>query len=249
MLISCTITSPTKEKIIGPALESVISWVDKVLVVHLDYVNPERPDRTLEIAKVVAGDKLNIVPLACREVPGNLMASTSISDMRNFALREAYRLGGTWACQLDTDERIQGDTATIWQVLDSVHPDVDVIDIPKDDSSYSKHRFFRLPTRGKFWGQVHEDWRDKKPRKALLTSVTFSELPKTHHTTEQRKEYWATCLEGLWEQHQMEPNEHRWIYYLGKTFQAMGLTDLANEWLGKAEKMAPGKTLEWHKNK
>ena len=220
-ICSVTITSDTREDIIGDALRSVVDWVDACLVVHL-VGGTEPPDRTMEIAREVCGDKLLVFEFSVQE---------EFVNMRNFGLDKATEASFDWAMQLDTDERIivpRGvDVRTnLWKFPN----DVTTLSVFDDTGTYDKFRFFRLPYPARFKYSWHEHL-EPGGKLALMPDLRFHELPKTKVDAET---YLKNMLSGLAFQSSAEPTNSRWHYYLGVAHEAIGQFDEAIEHFNKA---------------
>ena len=91
VLVSTTLTGSNAD-IIGPALRSVVPYVDLCLV-----IDTGATDDTMGVAADVAGEKFRAATFTwCND----------FAAARNFALQHAAALGATWAVTVDTDERI-----------------------------------------------------------------------------------------------------------------------------------------------
>lgn len=197
-LTAVTITSDTKEEIIGAALRSVVAWVDEVLIIHLPGLGS---DRTLGIARGICGAKIRIV-----DVPYTL----PWAEIRTQALREAE---GDWAVVVDTDERIWPGGMNVRAALASVPKDVSVLTVSSADDTYDKERFYRLPFKGEFYGNIHEQLRGAG-KVARLEGVYFTEVPKVRNV--------ERFLEGLTAQIASDPTCDRWKYQRAATLEELG---------------------------
>ena len=207
-LISVTVASDTRAALIGDALRSVVDWVDLCLIVHL--VDPAAtPDRTLAIAREVAGAKFRQV-----DIP----VATATGGMRNAGLDEAARLGGDWAVLLDTDERLERHGGDVRGALDRTPEAVRMITVADDTGTYDKIRFLRLPAEGRYRQDVHEDFAGPGPL-GRIGRIRFRELPKT---PEQLRANAEAQLAGLEAQARAEPDNPRWRYYHGRTLELLG---------------------------
>lgn len=206
MIVSFTPTSETKQTIIGDALRSIVHQVDKILIIHL--LTGDEPDQTLAIARDIAGPKLEIV--TCE------LAGTHAADWRNLGLKTASVMGGTWALQLDTDERMLWGKLDLRKSLAGMAPEVETLLVTDDSGRYEKPRIFRLPAKGQFVQGTHEDY--THPTGHLLPFVRFHELQKTPEQLEAR--LWND-LTSLRAQAEADPMCHRWRYYTGVTLEAL----------------------------
>lgn len=213
-LCSVTITSRTKEAIIGAALRSVLPWVDLCAVL----VIPGGDDRTLEVAQGVAGEKLRLKLLP---------EGGDIPSWRNAGLDFATELGCDKAVVLDTDERIHTNGLAVRSTLSSNHAEVlSILDVSGD---YDKPRFFSLPTKARYSSHTHEELLNATP--IPLPRMRFSELPKTAEQNKARNE---GILAGLAGQMEAEPANYRWPYYYGVTLAHLGEPERALGYLRKA---------------
>ena len=205
MLTSITVTS-SRAQVIGDALRSVVDWVDACLIVDIGI-----QDETLEVAREIAGAKLQIVKW---EGP---VDQNNFSDIRNFGLDEAWRLGADWACILDTDERIHVNGTNVSAFLDEVKDGI--ILTPHVSGYYDKERMFKLPAPDKFQGGVHECVVPNHSKQTKCASIHFEELPKTEEQLKGKLEY---LLGALLRETEKDPKNPRWWYYLGDTLAGLG---------------------------
>lgn len=194
-LASITITS-NRESIIEDAIKSVKDFVDYVIVVDLGI-----SDSTVEVAKKVAGDKVQLITYTGPNETG---------AMRNAGLDAATELGADWAIQLDTDERISLNGCQIKKVLS--HCEADILLVDDAGHNYCKERFFKLPLKARWEGNVHEFIDSPDARVGKLEGPTFFELPKTGElfTTKANAIIVAKTAEL-----ESDPSNARNWYYLG----------------------------------
>lgn len=197
-ITAVTITSDTRETIIGDALRSVIDWVDEVLIVHLPGLGS---DGTLDVARSICGEKMRVI-----EVPHTI----PWAEIRNISLRSA---DGDWAVVLDTDERIRLGLVDIRTILAAHAMGLDVMTVPNLENAYDKERFFRLPFKGQFVGGIHEQLRGVGVT-GRLGGVVFSEVPKDRDI--------PRLLAGLEAQAAEEPWCERWGYQQGASLEMLG---------------------------
>lgn len=161
MIIASVTLSSNREAIIADALRSV-PWVDLAIIIDLGIT-----DRTLDVARDIVGDKIRVVPAD----PG-----LSTGHLRNLGNDAAQMLGATWACTLDTDERIRiRPRCDIRSYLSHCH--ADVILAHDAEHRYTKERFFRIPAVTRWSGHCHEGATGGIPD--YCPDVTFSELTKS----------------------------------------------------------------------
>lgn len=198
-LVSTTLTG-NSESIINETLRSVVDWVDQCLVIDTGI-----SDRTLTVAREVAGDKL---------VVQNYAWTNDFSAARNFALDAAQQLGADWALTLDTDERIQLNGEDLRATLQTTS--AQVLLMHDDGRLYSKERLFKLPCGGRFVGPTHEAFLAADARKELLERATFFELPKDESGSVSKYERDVAILRPYVAAHPQDP---RWHYYLGDSLK------------------------------
>ena len=202
-LISTTLTANSAH-LIGDALRSVVDWVDVCLVIDTGVT-----DSTLEVARLVAGDKMKVRALGWCD---------DFAAARNFALDAAHEEGGDWSVTVDTDERIEVPGGETRAALEAAT--VDCLMLPHESGTYTKERFFRLPSATRFAGPVHEAF--PAPRRATLPSGRFVEIAKTPEQYRAKFERDAAALGSYTETH---PHDARWFYYLGDALQHLERLD------------------------
>jgi glycosyltransferase involved in cell wall biosynthesis len=189
MNISAVIVSSSKGSIIRDAVESVRSLVDNYVVVDLGIT-----DDTLDIVKSMEKDVVIVPDSMIRDV----------ADWRNIGLRNAP---DGFAFMLDTDERLLSSAVDIRAILEA-NPDIDVWSIDHISGTYSKEKFFRIPTKGYFQANTHEEWIG--PISSKLDGVFFDELPKPPEYIKARL---PIMLRDMQRQILQEPLKHRWHFY------------------------------------
>jgi tetratricopeptide (TPR) repeat protein len=219
MKICAVVCSNNSESIIRDCLESVIGWVDEVLIVDSGIT-----DKTLEIAREVCGEKLRTV---FRSTETFVADPEDFGSQRNFGLDEAAKTAD-WAVIVDTDERIH------WKEGFDLRAFLEKTDKPfltlkgvKEKYAYHKSKFFRLPTKFHYHGGIHEEeWFDGNPAPVEASPLGgyFTELKKTANP--ERRQFEARRLE---EECAKEPNNARWPYFLGQTYRELGRIDEAIE--------------------
>jgi hypothetical protein len=200
-LVATTLTG-NSEGVIGDALRSVVSWVDTCLVIDTGVT-----DRTLEVAREVAGEKLVVRKFAWIH---------DFAAARNFALDAALEAGGTWAMSLDTDERIQPNGDDVRAILEA--SSVECFMVMHYSETHVRERIFRLPAKARFVGPTHEAYPGYGSHD-VLPKTRCVELEKTPEQLKKKFERDA----GILEKHTREnPTDPRWHYYLGDTLQSLG---------------------------
>ncbi len=204
MIVSTTLTASNAD-VIGDALASVVDHVDRCLV-----IDTGARDDTLEVARRVAGDKLQV-----REFPWR----NDFAAARNFALEAAAEAGATWAVTVDTDERLLVDAGfDLRAALGATRANVLLVN---DESGYyGKERIVRLPASVRWFGPTHEALGGQREAEtATLPGLRFRELPKDEGALRRKFERDVAILRKHTRQHAKEP---RWHYYLGASHQDLG---------------------------
>lgn len=198
-LVSTTLTG-NSEAVIADALSSVVEWVDICLIVDTGIT-----DRTLEIAREIAGSKL---------VVRKFEWCNDFSKARNFCLDTAAELGGDWAVTIDTDERLQLEGEDVRSVLHrTLHG---VLMMPDREGIYMKERVFRLPMPVRYVGPTHEAFAAHQVGVEIVERAFFWELPKS---PEQLRLKFERDVEVLSAHLQLHPGDPRWHYYLGDSLK------------------------------
>ena len=216
-IASITVTSK-RHKIIGEALDSVKDQVDAFIFVDLG-IGPKTEQAILE--------HTSTKPCHHIECPKGL----TTADWRNLGLSFAQELGFDWAIQLDTDERMIFGDVDLRKELEEVNG-VDTLAALHENGSYSKDRFFHLPTTHKFHGHVHEYWDGEKV--GLLAGVLFDEIPKTEEQIDKNIPKQLRKLRG---QMRRDKLNHRWPFYLAVFHRALGNHRVAIGYLTKCLKL------------
>jgi hypothetical protein len=206
-LVSTTLTHDN-EATIADALLSVVDWVDVCLVIDTGVT-----DRTLDLARIVAGEKCVVRAFEWVE---------DFAIARNFALDTAAEIGGNWSITVDTDERIETRGEDIRAPLAGASEDV--LMMMDEAGAYAKERLFRLPARGRFSGPTHEAFLGFESRRTTLERARFVELPKDEEALRAKLIRDAAVLGKHSAAH---PDDPRWLYYLGDTLQNLDRLDEA----------------------
>ena len=201
-LISLTLTG-NNEALIGDAIQSVVGWVDQCLVIDTGVT-----DRSLEVARRVAGDKY---------VERKFPWVRDFSAARNFALDAAHELGADWAINVDTDERIELRGEELRQLCEKAPEGV--LMMFDGTHTYAKERVFRLPIRVRYTGPTHEAYEAFKVGAKTLEKARFVELPKTPEEYRRKFERDVDILSEFTGKH---PDSARYFYYLGDSLQNLG---------------------------
>lgn len=208
MIVSVTIAD-NRESEIGDAIRSVVSQVDRVLLVDTGI-----SDNTADVAREIAGEKFSLVKRPWSD----------FSDARNTAIEEAIKLGAEWIVIVDTDERLHLRGIDLRAGLSKAKSDI--LSFESDDGHYPKDKILRATSSARFIGPTHETLvgGSREP----LEGATFSELPKT---TAQLKRKFARDMRLLLDYVAKHPNDPRWWYYLGASYE--GIAELAANAFGQ----------------
>jgi glycosyltransferase involved in cell wall biosynthesis len=208
VIVSVTITN-SRESEIADAIRSVVDHVDRVLLIDTGIT-----DRTAEIAEEIAGDKLAVVKHGWID----------FSIARNAALDVAKSLGADWILIVDSDERLNFGDLNLRNVLSKMR--VDAVRIEASDSHfpYPKDKIVRATSDARFIGPTHEVLRGGS--RMTLRGVTFSELPKSRNQFEYKFKRDIKLLTAHTAEHPQDP---RWWFYLGISYEGIGARELAAE--------------------
>jgi hypothetical protein len=178
----------------------IVAHVDRVLIVDTGIT-----DRTIERAAEVAGDKLIVIPHTW----------INFSIARNAALEGARALGAEWILIVDSDERLNLNGLILKNALTIVRQDI--VTIESDDGHYPKEKIIRASARAYFVGPTHETIRGGE--REMLRRVTFSELPKSQEQLTRKFTRDVFLLSDYTSKH---PDDPRWWYYLGASYEGLG---------------------------
>lgn len=179
MIVSTTLAGPGAEHTLGDALRSAAPLVDGFLVLFSG-CDPVVTQRVATNVAVETGKTLALQHLAW---PGDY------GKARNFALQAAAELGATWACTLDTDERLVIDPKELAALSMA---EFDVLCVHDRDLLYQKPRFIRCGAGASWYGIVHERL-TSRGRQGSIPGA-FWELPKSPEAEERR---WRRGLEAV----------------------------------------------------
>lgn len=190
------------------AVESVLPWVDLVLVLDSGI-----EAKQLSQLRELAGEKFR---LAQFEWPKDF------GGARNFSLEQAERLQGSWAVTVDADEALRfpgyRSQAELLAALNS-RPEVQAWMVPFRGGEYAKDRFIRLPTKLRWQGVVHEYLGSGNPEeKAVLPGAYFDEEPKSPEALDEKLQRDRAVLE---KQVAENPKDARAWMYLGRTLETL----------------------------
>jgi glycosyltransferase involved in cell wall biosynthesis len=219
-IISVTLLG-NNEGTVGDALRSVIDYVDTCVI-----INTGITDRSLEIAREIGGDKIQVIDYEWRN---------DFSHARNFALNSAYEAtGGDWAISIDSDEQLffrdiktkQELQITLERYAAHEHHANLVLSVKYSDGHYSKERMFRLPLKGGYEGPTHECYCNGYLE--LFREAYFTEYGKTPEGAQKKFLRDIDILEkytGLLEQ--VGNPDPRWYFYLGESYKNAGMPEKA----------------------
>lgn len=208
-IVSVTITD-SRETEIEDAIRSVVDHVDQVLVLDTGV-----KDRTIEIAREVAKDKLVVAHHQW----------VDFSTARNAGLDAAKELGADWIVIIDTDERLNLGQVDLRKEL--ARASTEILFIDSNDGHYPKEKILRADSSARFVGPTHEAL-DGGSR-ATLYGAVFYELGKTH---EQCVQKFTRDVKLLREHLSKHGNDPRWWYYLGQSLEGLGQGEQAAEAFG-----------------
>jgi predicted GH43/DUF377 family glycosyl hydrolase len=221
--------SDNREAQIGGAVQSVVDHVDRVLLVDTGIT-----DETIERASEIAGDKLVVVEHSW----------VDFSTARNKGLDAAEALGAKWVLLVDSDERLNFGALDLRKHL--TETEADVLSVESDDGSYLKQRVIRAGSKARFYGPTHEALIGGGLRETL-SGATFSELEKSDAQLRRKAERDVTLLISFIAQH---PSDPRWYYYLGASFESLGLQKMAADMYRRcADLRGSGHEAAWAKFK
>ncbi len=205
MLVSVTVTD-SREAQIADAIRSIVDHVDLVLLLDTGIT-----DSTIERAREVAGEKLVVAKHSW----------VDFSTARNAGLEEAKKLGADWIIIVDSDERLDFGTRDLRTTLANTH--ANVLQIESSDGHYPKDKILRASSSMHFVGPTHETLLCSGPREILVDS-SFFELSKSE---DQLKQKFARDLKLLLDYTKEHPDDPRWWYYLGASYEGLGNHNLA----------------------
>lgn len=200
-LVSTTLAH-NREHTIGHALASALAQVDACIVIDTGIT-----DRTLEVAREVAGDKLVV-----RQWPWR----NDFAAARNAALAFAGEEGADWALTLDTDEKLEFVPGfSLREELERL-PEANVMYASIHDRSYMKERVLRVGA-GLYWyGFTHEViMPPPTPGQAVhCTGVQFREALKSREELRVKAERDLALLSAMV---MVDEDSPRWTEYLANT--------------------------------
>ncbi|MCA9132257.1 MAG: glycosyltransferase [Planctomycetales bacterium] len=208
--IVATILSANNEAVIGDAIRSIVDWVDAIVL-----VDTGSSDRTCDIARQIAGDKLRLRQFAWED---------DFGAARNQALEYARGERADWALTLDTDERMlfADSIAGPASLRARLAADGRVATwlVASEDGSYAKERWIRMPTELYWQGRTHETLCGvRADQRRQLSGMAFREQPKTEAEVQEKLQRDLRLLRA--DVAGSPQQDHRW-YYLGQTLANLG---------------------------
>ncbi len=198
-VVSVTVTD-NREAEIADAIKSVVDHVDRVLIVDTGVT-----DGTLERAAQIAKGKLTVIKHQW----------VDFSAARNAGLEAAKALGAAWIVILDSDERFNFGALSLRVELAKLA--ADAILIESADGHYPKEKIIRAAANLRYVGPTHETLQGGT--RATLHGVIFDELPKSQ---EQLALKFARDVALLSKFTAAHPEDPRWWYYLGASYEGIG---------------------------
>ena len=199
-MIVATILSNGNAATIEAAVRSACAACDLVVIVDTGI-----EDETKEIAQLAGGDKVKF---------RTIRWENDFAAARNACLRIAGGIGANWCLHLDSDEILHG----VLQLGDD--PRIDCYLIADASGTYYRERLIRVNSAARWQGRTHETLQGVPPEKRrTLTGVTIEGRPKTKA---QFADKLVRDLELLTAMTCESPQEPRWWYYLGQTYEDLG---------------------------
>ena len=198
-IVSVTVTD-SRETEIADAIQSVVDHVDRVLIVDTGIT-----DGTLDRAAKIAKGKLAVTKHTW----------VDFSAARNAGLESAKALGAAWIVIVDSDERLNFGELTLRNELAKTQTDVLLIE--SDDGHYPKEKIIRASANLRYVGPTHETLIGGS--RETLRGMTFYELPKSNERLRLKFERDVKILSEHVEKH---PDDPRWWYYLGASYEGTG---------------------------
>jgi len=204
-----TVLSGNSQDIIADAVRSVQDWVDEIILIDTGIT-----DKTIEFARKTAGEKL---------VVRSYEWQNDFAAARNESLRVAVERGASWALTLDTDERmiwngIQDRDELMRRLKSASH--VQAWMVPSRDGSYWKERMIRVPTLLRWQGRTHEALVGASDNgRPAFHNACFWEVAKSPEAFRNKLQRDLLILQT---ETVSNPQNARWWYYLGKTYELLG---------------------------
>lgn len=208
MIVSVTITD-NRENEIADAIRSVVDHVDCVLIVDTGIT-----DRTIERAGEVAGKKLAVTKHTW----------VDFSTARNAGLDAAKSLGAKWIVIVDSDERLN--LPDLHEAL--ANTKATALYVETDDGFYPKEKILRVSAQQRYVGPTHETLIGGS--RETLAGATFWELQKS---PEQLTLKFSRDVRILSAYVKENPDDPRWWYYLGASYEGLKMQERAAEAFGE----------------
>lgn len=168
-IIATILAGGNREALIGAAIDSVIGFVDEVLLVNTG------PSAERAVAQEFARNPGKVRTV--RYPFGAFDCATA----RNFATDTAAGRGATWVVMLDTDERlVVPEDVDLRAALAATDAEVVMVFADGRGDDYAKARFLRVPSPSfaRYEDPVHEDYRSPASI-VFMNRVKFAEVPKS----------------------------------------------------------------------
>jgi tetratricopeptide (TPR) repeat protein len=207
LVVSTTLVGASKD-VVTEAITSVVDWVDLCLL-----IDTGANDGSIDIARSAAGDKA---------IVRSYTWCNDFAHARNFAIDQATDLGAHWAVTVDADERMLIGDFAIRDYLASTK--AGCLFAQDDARTYWKVRFFLLPCPVRYEGPTHESFEGFRLNEERLFDVQFVELGKSDAQLRSKRLRDIEILTAYTQEH---PNDPRWFYYLGDSYDGVGQLDEA----------------------
>jgi len=209
-VVSVTLAHRGREAALEAALVSVRDWVDRCVVVDTS----GSPTVHAAAARAV-GERL--VALEWPWVDDFGAARSAALELA------AAHTDAAWAVIVDSDETIEVDPVTcpdgVPAALAGVPAEVASLTTWSRDRTYTKVRFVRLPSSGRYVGLTHEYFDTTGRAQTPLAGVTFGERPKQPDELAAKAGRDVALLRRATAQ---RPRDGRWWYYLGDALEIAG---------------------------
>jgi tetratricopeptide (TPR) repeat protein len=200
-IFSVTLANEAASGVIGNAVASVRSQVDKIVVIHTDRRISSKLSRA-------------VVRAAGRHTGKLFPWCNDFGAARNYALDAATEAGADWALMIDSDERFQWNGEDLRKTLSKATAPVGFVF--HASGTYAQPRVFKLPVKARYDGPVHEAI--QCPEFFTFGKLRLTELEKTDDQRKAKHERDLVVLTDHVKRHSTNP---RWWYYLGQTLHSL----------------------------
>lgn len=211
IIIATILAGGNREALIGAAIDSVIGFVDEILLVNTG------PSAEVAVAQEFARNSGKVRTV--RYPFGVFDCATA----RNFAIDSAAGRGATWVVMLDTDERlVVPEDVDVRAALAETDAECVMVFADAHGDDYAKARFLRVPspTFARYEDPVHEDYRSPGSI-VFMNRVKFVEVPKS---ADERKASAERVARIAREWLAREPQSARAWMHLGCALSSLGDT-------------------------